>query len=247
MLIATLATSTANFAANEREAEHLAIVKQWLPFYRANLQLIFEYDAEDEDSDEVTSEQLHKAIDKAGPTVTIAEVQTAFETEPRYIGGYNPYKWKTWMGRYESNAGRFVFDLKKEKRWERTTKRVGSFKASPSEYGLSFGNGDLVIHPDLKTGSAQDHTFAPPSNSSVLTGQSGEFLVKNLKVYRVSKEDEALAYAPPHPLARSYNQGPSPSYGASPNPVPDHSGFLFETIAALLSLSLFAALFRRNS
>lgn len=243
MLAAAFAVSislTASTVHGTLEGEDLATVKSWLPYYHSRLQLIFEYDAEDPAKSGKSSEHLHTSVDRAGPTVVILEVQTPYHDEPRLIGGYNPYKWKTWTGRYESNPGRFIFDLDKNKKWERTEKRKGSFRANTSEYGLQFGNGDLIIHPDLRSGNAKNQTFAPPSNQSVLVGQAGDFLVNNLRVYKVIKEQDSAPQPAPLPQIRTYEPiGPV-------SPVPDHAGFLFECSAALIGLALFTFIFRRS-
>ncbi len=231
----SLSSNLSGYALNE--SERLAVARKWLPHYHNHLQLIFEYDSEKQPDAKPSSEQMHKAIDKAGPTVTILEVQTAYETEHRIIGGYNPYRWKTWFGHYESNAGQFVFDIGREKRWERTVKRTGSFKSPAADYGLAFGGGDLVINPDLTTGSARNTTFSNNPKSSVLTGQAGDFLIKSLRVYRVSKRPEAVESV--IPMATYYNPPPT-------NPIPDSSTFLFEISLSLIALGFLKSVSKRK-
>lgn len=230
-LVATVSVHATNLYLND--SEKLSVIKKWLPSYHSELKLIFEYHSEDENSSEVNSKRMHRAIDRAGPTITVIEALAPYDEEPRTIGGYNPYKWKTWLGRYESNAGRFIFDVDKVKKWERSTKLSGSFKASPMDYGLSFGNGDLVIHPDLGTGSARNKAFAPPSNNSVLLGQGGDFQIKSIRVYRVLSEDA-------HPTHLLPFRNPAADHQASgPSPVPDSSNTLFEIFAFLTAIAIF--------
>lgn len=222
------------------EAERLAVVRKWIPHYHNHLQLIFEYDPEKQTDAKPSSEQMHKAIDKAGPTVTILEVQTAYETKYRVIGGYNPYRWKTWYGHYETNAGKFIFDVGREMHWKRAAKRTGSFKTSTADYGLAFGGGDLVINPDLSTGSARNTTFSNDPNSSVLTGQAGDFLIKSLRVYQVVKTPEVVNTV--LPMAKLYYEAPAPA----PSPIPDSSSHLFEISIALLALGYLKLISRKH-
>ncbi len=236
LFLILLSSKLSGFELNE--SERLAVAKKWLPHYHNHLQLLFEYDSEKEHDPKPNAEQLHKAIDKAGPTVTILEVQTAYETESRIIGGYNPYRWKTWYGHYESNAGQFVFDIGREKRWERTVKRAGSFKSPAADYGLALGGGDLVINPDLTTGSARNTTFSDNPTSSVLTGQAGDFLIKNLRVYQVVTTPEAAEAV--IPMANRYHEPPAS------NPIPDSSTFLFEISLSLIALGFLKSVSKRN-
>lgn len=233
-LIILAMVSAHSSAAGLNEAERVSVVKKWLPYYHAKLQLIFEYDSEKQGASPPSSEHMHKAIDKAGPTVSIIEAQIGYEETSRIVGGYNPNKWKNWLGRYESNAGRFVFSIDSEKRWERNNKRIGSFKSKPADYGIAFGDGDLVINPDLITGSARDSTFTTPSDRSVLIGQAGDFVVKSFRIYRVIRNPLEQVAQAPIPHQRVYNENTSPS------PVPDQSFFLFEIGLILAGLSLFS-------
>ncbi len=211
------------------------MVKQWLPNSQCRLQLIFEYNSESESD----STQLHKAIDKAGPTVTIIEAQTAYNTGVRVIGGYNPYKWKNWLGKYESAPGRFIFNLDQGKRWERLEKRQGSFRTKPSTYGIAFGDGDLSINPDLKTGTATNRTFAATPNQSVLTGQAGDFLVQSLWVYQVLPEEAPESYAPAIPISFFDESTRSPAK------VPDNSSLTFELLSVFIAFSILKGVIRR--
>ncbi len=240
LLIILSFSNTSLFGSETNQAVDLAVVKKWLPHYHSQLQLIFEYDSEMNGKNVPSSEQMHRAIDKAGPTIALIEAQIAYEDEPRTIGGYNPYKWKTWLGRYESNPGRFIFDVDKEKRWERTTNRFGSFKSPSSEYGLSFGEGDLVINPDLTSGSAKNKTFSDNPNGSVLIGQAGDFVVKSLRIYQVSNKTDAVAADHPIPQPRIYYNTPTP------NPVPDESIYLLEALLGLLAIALYRTKTRKN-
>ncbi|EDY80687.1 hypothetical protein VDG1235_303 [Verrucomicrobiia bacterium DG1235] len=223
------------------ESEQLAVVRPWLPQSDSHLQLIFEYDSSNPKHKDLSSERMHRAIDRAGPTVTIVHARAPYDPETRIIGGYNPRKWKSWLGRYELSAGRFIFDIEKNRKWERTEKRFGSMKVSPEDYGLSFGEGDLVIDADLQIGSARNNTFAAPSNASVIMGQAGSFSIASIRIYKVMSEE--LAHAPPAPLARSYAVHPS----TPPHSVPDSSNLMVELAAVLGVIGTLRLLLARHS
>lgn len=232
LLVSSVATVYA-VSPSPTEIEQLAIVREWLPSSQSGMQLIFEYDSQNPDHESLSSKQMHRAIDRAGPTVTIVEAYAPYDEVPRVIGGYNPYKWKTWIGRYEVNAGKFVFDLEKRKKWERQTKRIGSITTSSDNYGLSFGGGDLTIDPNLSTGRAQDSTFATPSNHSVLMGQSGPFSIGTIRIYEVLETEEVANI--PAPIIRAQNFEPSP-----PQNVPDEGNVLWEILSIIAAFLLFA-------
>lgn len=236
-LLLQSAAAIQTVSPDSHETQRLAIVRDWLPSSHSGLQLIFEYDSKNPNHESLSSEQMHKAVDRAGPTVTIIEAYTPYDEAPRVIGGYNPYKWKSWMGRYEANPGKFIFDLEKEKKWYRQTKRIGNRSTSAKAYGLSFGEGDLTIDPSLKTGSAQDATFAPPSNRSVLTGQSGRFSIGSIRIYKVLETEGAENI--PAPIIRAQNFEPSP-----PQLVPDEGNLLLETLSIIAAFLLFIAIIR---
>lgn len=201
------------------QMEQLAVVRAWIPFYNDDLKLVFEYKANEEKYEGYDSTRLHKAIDKVGPTVTIIEALNPFEDEPRIVGGYNPYKWKNWLGRYEKEAGQFIFDLDLEEKWDRTPSKPQWVRRSPRQYGLAFGNGDLTIAPDLKTGSARNRTFAPASStSSVLMGQAGTFQIQSIRVYRVMTDDYAGPPVEPMYSNSYYDPEPPPANHFVPDP-----------------------------
>lgn len=205
-------------------SEDLALLQSWLPAERSALSLLFRYDSAAANGPEVSATDLHKAIDRAGPTVTLLRVRAPYHDAPRIVGGYNPKSWKSWTGRYESSPGRFIFDLDREVKWERVDRRSRSIRLSPEEYGLSFGEGDLVLNSDLTTGSARNTTFAPPSNSSVLMGQAGPFFVESIEVYQVLRTPKEI---PPEP-ARSWISESPGQYREPTYAVPDPSSPILE-------------------
>ncbi|MBK1877017.1 TLD domain-containing protein [Pelagicoccus mobilis] len=221
------------------ESEQLAIVRSWLPSKTKGLHLLFEYNTSSQRYNTITAKELHEAVDKAGRTVTIIEAEAPYDRSPRIIGGYNPYKWKSIFGSYERSPGRFIFDLNKQKKWERDSGRTGKTRLNPADYGLQFGEGDLVINPDLKSGSSKDATFSKPnSSSSVLFGQSSKFKISSIRVYGVLMDTHATPAAA-LPAFKEYNPP------AKPSPVPDASHYLFESLAAGIALILAAILAKR--
>lgn len=224
----------------QSETEQLAIIRSWLPMSSGRLHLLFEYDREENRDTPPTSVELHRAIDRAGPTVTILEAKTPYDRSLRIVGGYNPYKWKSVFGKYERSPGRFIFDLGRNRKWERLEYRKGRIKRDSAKYGLMFGEGDIVINPDLQSGSARNRTFGPPDkNASVLFGQSGEFEVHSIRVYGIRKQPDSVA--PSIPLHSHYLDS-----SEQPVSVPDHSLYLFEITLSLFSLSYLVFLQARH-
>jgi len=244
--LACVLQAPAEESSRPNEATELAIVRDWLPHYHQNLQLVFEYDASSERHGNYDAKLLHRSIDKVGPTVVIVEARAPYDEEPRLIGGYNPYKWKNWFGRYQSEPGRFIFDLNKATKWDRRTKASDYIKRSVESYGLSFGNGDLIINPDLKTGSAANSTFAPNKNGSVLLGQAGEFQIDKIRIYSVLPEKPP---AGPEPfLSRSPSTEPRDESKANfGHSVPDRSKPFLEIALGLTFLVLAKFAWTRGS
>lgn len=207
--------------------DDLAVVRGWLPNPDATLDLVFSYNPDDPESEPADAAALHKAIDRVGPTVVLLRVRRPYHDEDRIIGGYNPYKWRTWLGSYEESPGLFVFDVDRGKRWFRQSERQGRHLARPSQHGLHFGRGDLAINPDLRTGSAQNRDFGPSGDASVLLSDSGPFAVTGIEVYRVATPEGAGGAGGPITIA-SFNR--SPPGELRPHPVPSSSYGVLELI-----------------
>ncbi|MDQ8203253.1 TLD domain-containing protein [Pelagicoccus sp. SDUM812003] len=216
-------------------------LRDWLPYQNAQFELLFGYYPDGgEDGEPLDSVDLHRAVDKAGPTVTILSVKAPYDRQSRVIGGYNPHNWKSWFGKYESNAGRFIFDLGRGLKWERTSGSGPSYHRDPSEYGLEFGQGDLVINPDLRSGSARNHSFGAKNQSSSLLGQSGPFQIESIEVYRVRRGPAPLSDQP-----MVWNVTPPEISPPPPSVVvPDDSHLVFELLIVTISLALFKRLKR---
>lgn len=232
-----LLVGLSSLQAQPDDTEQLAIIRKWLPYYQTELQLIFEYNANESNEEAGDSKKMHKAIDRAGATITIISARAPYDKSPRIIGGYNPRSWKSWLGRYEVDAGKFIFDLNSEKKWDRIDRKNGYRNSSPSDYGLSFGGGDLTINADLTFGSAQNHTFAPPSNGSVLMAQAGEFSIESIRVYKVLTKEEVQE------LPTSFTQ-PQVVHPTPPAAVPDASNIVFELLAVLVFFKILKTKFR---
>lgn len=229
---------------NLTKSEHLALIRDWLPSHHDGLQLVFEYESGNEKHQEFDSKTLHDRIDRVGPTVVIVEARNARDEQPRFIGGYNPNKWKNWLGFYERDPGLFVFDLESGQKWERKPQKPRWIKRSPKRYGLSFGIGDLTISPDLKAGSASDNSFPSPSGANPnLLSQVGDFHIDSIKVYKVKYEEDYGPAADPT-LVRDWKARSPASPPSNYHSVPDTALPLLEVGLALIALALFRYKFR---
>lgn len=230
--------------ANSTSSEQLALVRSWLPSYYDQLQLVFEYDAGNEKHEQFDSKLLHERIDRIGPTLVIIEAQNAFDQQPRIIGGYNPYKWKNWLGFYERDPGLLIFDLSAERKWERDPQKPRWIKRSPKSYALSFGEGDLILAADLKTGSARNSSFAPSSTSrSVLLGEAGNFLVNSIKIYHLQKTEDS-GNAPFAFFSKNNDTAPPPPPPSQRYSVPDYGLPFLELGLALVVIITIRKLYR---
>ena len=108
-----------------------------------------------------SSSVFHSRCDDKGPTVTVARTTAASPGGPRVFGGFAGSSWTSYSG-YISNMDTFLFRITEAGGFERTDSvtslgnaQYGHISACPR-----FGNGDVRIFSNCKTGSTSPSSFS---------------------------------------------------------------------------------------
>lgn len=163
-----------NIIKNDYEKEKA--IKNWIdPFNnKIKFELLFR-----KSRDGSSCYTFHKNCDNKGPTLTLVETTKGYK-----FGGYTPFSFKSNKGYSPKDDDKtFIFSLNLMKKFCRIIE--GNLIYFAPNYGPCFGQGgtDFCLYENLDEGGTTNYSFL--KNSELTNGESGNFVVSELEIYKV--------------------------------------------------------------
>ena len=156
--------------------EKVKSIKNWInPYKNLKFELLFR-----KSRDGSSCKTFHKYCDDKGPTLTLVETTKGYK-----FGGYTPFSFKNYSENSPKNDNEtFIFSLNLMKKFKKI--RDESLVFFDSDFGPCFGKGgsDFYLEGDLNSGYTLNRSFL--INSELTNGESGDFRVKELEIYKIT-------------------------------------------------------------